>query len=190
MRTVLLIIGFALATVLSGCDESAIRTPGGASGNRLDAAGEPSGAPVALGGVRANEGVSCNGQVVAPPLPADALYGDWSWQWSYLYEDGREYDAQLRGNLVITSDGRWDGERATMQHDGTFSYPTAFGPGNWTFDSRSLTLEFDDGSDAETYTGVRVSDQQNDAGELIKVLTLEVADETGDCTVYIAGRLR
>lgn len=163
---------FAVALVVGGCgsDDSS----GGTSTDEQAGGSAPGG----------GTGVSCNGQEIAPPLAAESLAGTWAYQESWLYEDGEEYYADARGDLVISADGRWDGSREVVTGDGSFAYPVAYGPGSWTFDSRSLTLSYDDGSDAETYTGVRVSDQTTAEGAAIRALTLENADETG-CTVLL-----
>lgn len=132
----------------------------------------------------AGDGVDCHGFPIAPPIDDELMVGTWSYTRSVLYEDGGEYDASVRGTLTIDADGGWDGSRETVTGDGSFTYPTAYGPGEWSFDSRTLELAYDDGSDTETYTGVRVSDQTSAEGAPIRALQLESADETG-CLVTL-----
>lgn len=157
----------AMALIVAGCGDS-----DDSSGDSLVAGGE------------AGAGVSCNGFEIAPPLSAGELAGEWFYRESWLYEDGEEYYADAQGDLVITDDGRWDGSREIVTNDGSGTNPLAYGPGAWSFDSRSLTLSYDDGSDAETYTGVRVSEQTTAEGASFRALTLEVASETG-CSVFL-----
>lgn len=153
-----------------------------------DSAAEDREAATAPGGGTGGTGVSCNGREIAPPLSSEPLVGTWVYQESRLYEDGEEYYADARGDLVISADGRWDGEREIVTGDGSFTYPLAYGPGSWTFDGRSLTLSYDDGSDAESYTGVRVSAQTTAEGAPIRVLTLENADDTGCAVLLLYGQ--
>lgn len=136
---------------------------------------------------RLGDGVSCNGLEIAPPIDKSRLVGTWSYDRSTLYEGGFEFGADARGQLVLDADGRWDGARAIVTGDGTGNYPTAYGPGGWSFDGRTLDVVYDDGSDLETYTGVRVSEQTDDEGSPYLALQLESADEVS-CTVTILKR--
>ena len=138
----------------------------------------------AVSSENAGSGVSCNGFPIAEPLSAETIVGEWYYQESHLYEDGQDYYADARGMLAIAADGTWSGERSIVTGGGTGNYPTAYGPGTWSFDTRTLTLSYDDGSDAETYTGVRVSDQVDENGQAIQALTLEYA-EGASCTTYL-----
>jgi hypothetical protein len=179
---VLLLAGVALVACGDDDDDAAVATDDdvavdeGAAGDDDDAGSDPVTDP---GG-----GVQCADFPIAPAISIDELYGEWFYKTSHLYEDGEDYRADVRGRLLLTEDGRWDGERAIVTGGGSGNYPTSYGPGDWTFDGRTLTLGYDDGSDAETHTGVRVSDQIDEEGQAIRALSLESADGAS-CTVYM-----
>jgi hypothetical protein len=140
----------------------------------------PTTAPTPANG--SGDGVSCAGRPIAPPLPTDAIVGGWKWINATLYEDGEDYYAGVSGIITIAPDGTWEGDRQ-IQMGGAYE-PSASGPGMWTFDGRTLTLTYDDGSDADTYTGVRQADFIDPDGAVLKSLQLETADATS-CTVYV-----
>jgi hypothetical protein len=128
----------------------------------------------------AGAGVSCAGRAIAPVLDPSAIVGSWLYLNAILYEDGRDYDARVTGTLALGPDRRWNGTREIIT--GGRYQAVAYGPGGWTFDGRTLTLAYDDGSDAETYTGVHVGTHRFEDREG-RSLILEVADATS-CMVY------
>lgn len=184
VRLALAVLATALGATLTGC---AGNLGEGAEAGVATTAASPSASDATGPSSRLGDGVSCNGFEIAPPIDKSQLLGTWSYDRSTLYQGGFDFGAVARGQLVLDADGRWDGSRAIVTGDGTGNYPTAHGPGGWSFDGRTLDLVYDDGSDMETYTGVRVWEQTDDNGIEYLVMQLEVATEDG-CTVTILER--
>lgn len=136
-----------------------------------------------LGDVRLDDpAVPCGATDVATELPTEALVGSWDYISSTVNWDGTQSDTYTAGQLVISDDGRWDGSRSMGPNTGT-----ATGPGDWSFDGRTLVLSYDDGGDSETYHGVLQTEPVNEATGLpFRMLTLESTYEDGSgCTVHL-----
>lgn len=182
MRQFLLTMALVVGTALTGCQEPAIRAPR-ASGDRLDAAVEPSGAPVALGAY--TEGPCATpGDVTS----FDELVGTWSFIESRLYDSGPEpTSTQTTGEVAFSANGRWEGEWRLVLGAGNGTDPVTSGPGDWSFESGLLTMHFDDGSDALAYPFVRISEMVDNAGVHFLVLSLEGPGPYG-CTAELLQR--
>ncbi len=124
----------------------------------------------------------CEALDIAEELPADDLVGSWGYINTVWFYEGDNSFAYTTGTLELGEDGRWDGSRKADNLSGT-----ANGPGDWDFDGRSLVLTYDDGSDAESYDAVLVSDQVDGDGSTFRALSLVIDYGAEGCLVHTLG---
>lgn len=178
IRTAVWLAGAAL--LLAGCaddDDNESRT------SAPDRAGEAKSSGSGPPGTFAGNGISgCEALDIAEELPEDELIGSWGYINTVWFYEGDNSFAYTSGTLEIGEDGRWDGSRKADNMTGT-----AYGPGDWEFDGRTLVLSYDDGSDSETYDAVLVSDQVDGEGATFRALSLVIDYEADGCLVHTLG---
>jgi hypothetical protein len=167
----------ATALVLAGCADDTPRTAAPDQPGEATASGS---GPV---GLFAGNGISgCEALDIADELSADDLVGSWGYINTVWFYEGDNSFAYTSGTLELGEDGRWDGSRKADNMSGT-----AYGPGDWDFDGRSLELSYDDGSDSETYDAVLVSDQVDGDGSTFRALSLVIDYGADGCLVHTLG---
>ncbi|GAB3254783.1 hypothetical protein [Nocardioides dilutus] len=170
-----LIATLALTTGCAADDDPKTSAP--------DRAGEAPSSESSLPGIFAGNGISgCEALDIAEELPEDDLVGSWGYINTVWFYEGDNAFAYTSGTLELSEDGRWDGTRKADNMSGT-----AYGPGDWEFDGRSLVLSYDDGSFPETYDAVLVSDQVDGDGSTFRALTLVIDYGTDGCLVHTLG---
>lgn len=167
------------AATLSGCGDEDQPAAAPESSTESTVAPDPGTGPRLAYG----NGISgCEGLDLDAAVSEDDLVGSWGYLSTVWFYEGDNAFAYTTGALELTADGRWDGSRKADNMSGT-----ATGPGDWSFDGAALTLDYDDGSDSETYDAVVVSDQVDGAGAAFRALSLIIDYGAEGCLVHTLG---